>query len=148
MTTRTEQKNNRPTDRVVVVSSSSGARARTREGKLSIGNENLQPEAGAHPPVSCDLVSDRAMLRLHLAKIRQTYRFAIGQEMPPILDHHVIDLLRSGAMDAYQIRYGLQEAAFAPRPSWKYAEAVARRLVRDGITGEDIIFDLIELPEE
>lgn len=44
-----------------------------------------------------------------------------------------------GTLDIFSISYAIGEAAGAPRPSWRYCEAILLRLYREGARSDDMV---------
>jgi hypothetical protein len=62
----------------------------------------------------------------------------IGRPMPPSIHRRVLlDLIDGGHYEYYS--YALEEAAIAPQPSWRYVEAILRRLYHDQIPPESLL---------
>lgn len=77
--------------------------------------------------------SIRARARAYAREeISLAYFESLGREIPRYCQVIVDEMLDDGIESAV-ICYGLHEAAKAPYPSWRYAAAVIRRCVRDGI---------------
>lgn len=65
---------------------------------------------------------------MDLETIKLRYHNCLGMAMPKHLQDQVRGWLEGNTIPAEYFLYGLQEAAYAPRPSWRYAMAVVRRL--------------------
>lgn len=68
---------------------------------------------------------------MDLEVIKHRYYECLGMQMPGHIVQQVHGWLEAGYMPTEYFLYGLQEAAMAPRPSWRYAMAVVRRLCTD-----------------
>lgn len=65
-------------------------------------------------------------------QIAQAYYESLGRDIPRYCQEIVEAMLEDG-IEAAVICYGLHEAAKAPYPSWRYANAVITRCIRQGI---------------
>lgn len=73
--------------------------------------------------------------------LRQLYQDAIGQPMSAICERALRADLEAGTPYIFY-HYALEETAFAPRPSWRYTQAIVRRLLAQGVTEEDAYFTM------
>ena len=69
-----------------------------------------------------------------MREIREEWRENLPGSMPDWLIRHMRMRLSEG-MDHLIVVYALREAGMAPRPSWKYAEAVLKRCLRENAVG-------------
>lgn len=79
-----------------------------------------------------------AELNVMIADLKDLYYRAIGQPMSAICADSLRRDLESGQTTYMQYHYALTETAYAPRPSWRYALAIVRRLELQGITDDDL----------
>lgn len=73
--------------------------------------------------------SNDTIMELETIKLR--YHNCLGATMPKHLSDQVLGWLKGNTIPAEYFLYGLQEAAYAPRPSWRYVMAVVRRLASE-----------------
>lgn len=73
--------------------------------------------------------SDDILMDVELIKKR--YYDCLGTTMPEYLASQVHGYLQGNTIPCEYFLFGLQEAATAPRPSWRYAMAVVRRLAQE-----------------
>lgn len=107
----TDQNNKRTTTTTSTSSSSSTTtRARAREAEINVNVES----------------------------IRTMYRDAIGSEMTPMCEKQLRRQLENGIPYIF-FHYALEETSMAPRPSWRYTQAIITRLVQQG-ADEDSLF--------
>lgn len=59
------------------------------------------------------------------AQLEALFEYTLGQRPSAFVTDELIEWEATTGMDV--IRYALQEAAAAPRPSWKYARAILQR---------------------
>ncbi len=81
---------------------------------------------------------DSAVLRLQIQEITSQYYECLLAPMPSFVARRVLMELQEGVPASY-FMYALEEAAMAPRPSWRYATAIVRRLVRERASTEDLL---------
>ena len=82
--------------------------------------------------------SQEMEIRLSVENLRQLYADCIGSPMPMAIHRRVLLELQDGAPFEYY-RYALEEAAAAPRPSWRYVQAIVARLYREQVPPETLI---------
>lgn len=82
-----------------------------------------------------------AEINVAIEGLRQLYQDAIGQPMSAICERALRDDLAAGTPYIFY-HYALEETAFAPRPSWRYAQAIVRRLHAQGVTEDDVYFTM------
>lgn len=63
--------------------------------------------------------------------MEQQYRYCIGEDMPQWVKDNMG--MYSERVPFEYIIYALAEAAMAPRPSWRYAVAIIKRLEREAV---------------
>lgn len=80
------------------------------------------------------------LARIALQDLAELYKLAIGSSMPELARQYAYRELMRGVPGAY-FTYALQEAAFAPRPSWRYAMAIVARLCREKVEPAELILD-------
>lgn len=73
--------------------------------------------------------------------LRELYQDAIGQPMTAICERALRRSLEAGTPYVFY-HYALEETAFAPRPSWRYTEAIVRRLLAQGVNEETLMFSM------
>lgn len=73
----------------------------------------------------------KTITRYDMSLIETEYRDAIGHTMPQSIANWVQSEILLGHMDTEDILYALHETAMAPRPSWRYAMAIIRRLQKE-----------------
>ena len=81
---------------------------------------------------------DSAVLRIQMQEISSQYYECLLTPMPSFVARRVLMELQEGVPSSY-FMYALEEAAMAPRPSWKYAIAIVRRLVREKVSTEEVL---------
>lgn len=106
----------RTTTETITTASSSSTRARA--------HEELSKKAFAH-------MSFDTILRDH--------QDILSRPMPQFTQRQLLADLEAGTPGIYY-RYALQEAAFAPMPSWRYVLAIVARLKRQQIPPEDLLW--------
>ena len=67
--------------------------------------------------------------------IARYYRDTLGCVMPPMAKRDVAAAIEAG-LEPQLVIIALDETALAPRPSWAYARAILRRLLREGVYDE------------
>lgn len=82
-----------------------------------------------------------AEINVAVEGLRELYHDAIGQPMSAICERSLRRSLEAGTPYVFY-HYALQETAFAPRPSWRYTEAIVRRLLAQGADEESILMTL------
>ena len=73
---------------------------------------------------------EQIITKLDLENITLMYYNAFGVQMPRLIQSDVEYQLTHGMPYEYYY-YAIHEAARAPRPSWKYAEAIIARLAHE-----------------
>lgn len=113
--TTTNEKRTTTTSTTISSSSSSTTRAHTRarEAEINVAVEGL----------------------------REIYQAAIGQPMTEICERALRRDLEKGVPYIYY-HYALEETAFAPRPSWRYAMAIVRRLLSQEVDEESLMLTI------
>lgn len=76
-------------------------------------------------------------IRMNVEALRALYADCIGSPMPMAIHRRVLLALQDGEPYEYY-RYALEEAAAAPRPSWRYVQAIIARLHREQVPPEDL----------
>lgn len=71
---------------------------------------------------------DRKEALMDLESIKRAYHDCLSLTMPEHIENQVKYWLEENVFPPEYIIYALQEASMAPRPSWKYAMAIIRRL--------------------
>lgn len=74
---------------------------------------------------------------LFIEEFPSMYQDAIGTRPVQAIIKEVKENLDDNAVTIKQIKYALQQTAYAPRPSWAYARAVIRRLRYEGLLMDD-----------
>lgn len=74
-----------------------------------------------------------------LEEIKESFRQSLQRPMPPWIVSEVSDAIVRGVCPYYYV-YALREAASAPRPSWQYAQAIVRRLIREKVPLLDVMY--------
>lgn len=82
-----------------------------------------------------------AEINVAVEGLRELYFDAIGQPMTAICERALRRSLEGGTPYVFY-HYALEETAFAPRPSWRYAEAIVRRLIAQGVDEESVMFTM------
>lgn len=80
---------------------------------------------------------EEEMLRNHCERLRMQYAACIGQEMTPAILKRLLLSLYSGTPWQYY-EYALEEATYAPYPSWRYVMAIVNRLIGQGVPVDQI----------
>lgn len=75
---------------------------------------------------------DEEMLRNRCELLRKQYAACIGQEMTPAIMKRLLLSLYDGTPWQYY-EYALEEATYAPYPSWRYVMAIVNRLSSQGV---------------
>ena len=79
--------------------------------------------------------------QMFMEHFAQDYQDAIGTRPVQVIIKEVRTQLERGEITPQQVSRALQQTAYAPRPSWAYARAIIRRMVRDGeFTENDVPF--------
>lgn len=79
--------------------------------------------------------------QMFMEHFAQDYQDAIGTRPVQLIIKEVREQLEKGNITPMQVTRALQQTAYAPRPSWAYARAIIRRMVRDGeYTENDVPF--------
>lgn len=90
-------------------------------------------------------------INVAVADLRDAYLESIGSEMSERCERYLRMQLARGVPYLYYL-YALLETGFAPRPSWRYTEAVVGRLMREHTSEQDIRLtiefrhDIAEMP--
>lgn len=71
--------------------------------------------------------------------LREVYLDSIGSDMSEQCERYLRKQLARGVPYLYYL-YALQETGFAPRPSWRYTEAIVCRLTREHVSEDDLRF--------
>lgn len=74
-----------------------------------------------------------AQIDMELSEIRDAYQDAINMPMPKSIGKEVRYQLYNGSVHVAYYLYALEETAKAPNPSWRYAQAIVARLVREKV---------------
>ena len=81
------------------------------------------------------------LTQMFMEHFEQDYQDAIGTRPVQLIIKEVREQLEKGNITPTQVSRALQQTAYAPRPSWAYARAIIRRMVRDGeYTENDVPF--------
>lgn len=72
-----------------------------------------------------------------VADLQEAYADSIGSAMSEQCERYLRKQLARGVPYLYYL-YALQETGFAPRPSWRYTEAIVCRLMRERVSEEDL----------
>lgn len=72
-----------------------------------------------------------------VADLQEAYVDSIGSAMSEQCERYLRKQLARGVPYLYYL-YALQETGFAPRPSWRYTEAIVYRLMRERVSEEDL----------
>lgn len=81
------------------------------------------------------------LTQMFMEHFEQDYQDAIGTRPVQLIIKEVREQLEKGNITPTQVSRALQQTAYAPRPSWAYARAIIRRMVRDGeFTENDVPF--------
>lgn len=70
---------------------------------------------------------------LFIEEFPSMYQDAIGTRPVQAIIKEVKENLDDNTVTIRQIKYALQQTAYAPRPSWAYARAIIRRLRYEGL---------------
>ena len=77
------------------------------------------------------------MERNRIEQLRQLYENTIGAPMSlAVLKQLLLSITRGTPWQYYE--YALEETALAPRPSWRYAVAIVRRLITEKAPAQDV----------
>lgn len=82
-----------------------------------------------------------AEINVAVEGLRELYMDAIGQPMTAICERALRRSLEDGTPYVFY-HYALEETAFAPRPSWRYTEAIVRRLLAQGVDEESLMLTM------
>lgn len=118
-------------------SSSSSTTTIGRESETTSTGSRMTTENGQE-----QLQSFRKFLtQMFMEHFEQDYQDAIGTRPVQLIIKEVREQLEKGNITPTQVSRALQQTAYAPRPSWAYARAIIRRMVRDGeYTENDVPF--------
>lgn len=79
-----------------------------------------------------------SLIRIACEDLREQYAACIGYPMSQAIHRRLLlDLIEGTPYQYY--RYALDEAAIAPKPSWRYVLAIVARLHREGVPPESLI---------
>ncbi len=98
-------------------------------------NENQEQEARTSSTTTRARAREGAELRVWMDDIARYYRDTLGCVMPPMAKRDVEAAIEAG-LEPQLVIIALDETALAPRPSWAYARAILRRLLREGVYDE------------
>lgn len=84
---------------------------------------------------NCQIMVDEQLIRNRAQLLREKYADTIGQEMTRALLRQLLLALIEGTPWQYY-DYALDEAAYAPAPSWRYVMAIVNRLVNQAVPVE------------
>lgn len=98
-------------------------------------NENQEQEASTSSTTTRARAREGAELRVWMDDIARYYRDTLGCVMPPMAKRDVDAAIEAG-LEPQLVIIALDETALAPRPSWAYARAILRRLLREGVYDE------------
>ena len=98
-------------------------------------NENQEQEARTSSTTTRARAREGAELRVWMDDIARYYRDTLGCVMPPMAKRDVDAAIEAG-LEPQLVIIALDETALAPRPSWAYARAILRRLLREGVYDE------------
>lgn len=98
-------------------------------------NENQEQEASTSSTTTRARAREGAELRVWMDDIARYYRDTLGCVMPPMAKRDVEAAIEAG-LEPQLVIIALDETALAPRPSWAYARAILRRLLREGVYDE------------
>ena len=99
------------------------------------GNENKEQEARTSSTTTRARAREGAEIRVWMDDIARYYRDTLGCVMPPMAKRDVAAAIEAG-LEPQLVIIALDETALAPRPSWAYARAILRRLLREGVYDE------------
>lgn len=126
-------------------SSSTTTSSSSSSTTTTIGRETKTTSADGHTTTvdsQEQLQSFRKFLtQMFMEHFAQDYQDAIGTRPVQLIIKEVREQLEKGNITPTQVSRALQQTAYAPRPSWAYARAIIRRMVRDGeYTENDVPF--------
>lgn len=100
-------------------------------------NENQEQEARTSSTTTraCAHARESVEMRVWMDDIARYYRETLGCVMPPMAKRDVTAAIEAG-LEPQLVMTALDETALAPRPSWAYARAILRRLLREGVYDE------------
>lgn len=98
-------------------------------------NEKQEQEASTSSTTTRARAREGAELRVWMDDIARYYRDTLGCVMPPMAKRDVEAAIEAG-LEPQLVIIALDETALAPRPSWAYARAILRRLLREGVYDE------------
>lgn len=124
---------------------SSSTTTSSSSSTTTIGRESETTSAGSRMTTENSqeqLQSFRKFLtQMFMEHFAQDYQDAIGTRPVQLIIKEVREQLEKGNITPMQVTRALQQTAYAPRPSWAYARAIIRRMVRDGeYTENDVPF--------
>lgn len=82
--------------------------------------------------------SQEMEIRMSVEALRELYADCIGAPMPMAIHRRVLLAMQDGEPYEYY-RYALEEAAAAPRPSWRYVQAIVARLRREQVDPAELL---------
>lgn len=106
---------------------------RTTTTITSINTSSSTTRAGAR--------AREAEINVAVEGLRDLYLDAIGLPMSAICERDLRRELEAGTPYIFY-HYALEETAYAPRPSWRYAMAIVRRLLAQGVTEEAMLMTM------
>lgn len=100
-------------------------------------NEKREEEARSSSTTTraCAHARESVEMRVWMDDIARYYRETLGCVMPPMAKRDATAAIEAG-LEPQLIMTALDEAAQAPRPSWAYARAILRRLLKEGVYDE------------
>lgn len=90
--------------------------------------------------------ASEAQINVAVEGLRDLYQRSIGQPMSEICESSLRRDLAKGTPYVFY-HYALIQAAYAPRPSWRYVLAIIRRLQLQGVT-ENQMTQLLMLQDD
>ena len=84
---------------------------------------------------ACAHARESVEMRVWMDDIARYYRETLGCVMPPMAKRDATAAIEAG-LEPQLVIIALDETALAPRPSWAYARAILRRLLREGVYDE------------
>lgn len=85
----------------------------------------------------CQYLEEEEMLRNRCELLRKQYSDCIGEAMTkPVMRQLLLSLIDGTPWEYYE--YAIEEAALAPVPSWRYIQAIVRRLVTQAVPVDQI----------
>lgn len=105
---------------------------RTKNERVVVADEKYQAVASSSTSSSTTTVqvfphsASETLRRYQLENLKELHAECLGRPMPAPISAELLRDLDDGTPSAYY-KYAMREACYAPRPSWRYVQAIVRR---------------------